>query len=115
MMRWLALSVLLLVAPAEGDENSEVGYLIEWVRASGCTFIRNGNAHAAPAAADHLAMKYRRGRRWIDSAEDFISRIATKSSMSGEPYQVECPGQARRASATWLTGALRTHRGRGES
>ena len=113
-MKTLTLSLLLvsastLAAEAVGDQ--EVSYLLERVRSSGCDFVRNGTIHSAEDAADHLAMKYRRGRRWVDSAEDFIARIATGSSLSGTPYLVRCSSQPDAPSAAWLSAALTAYRG----
>ena len=111
MKKAFVMAFALAVLPATAaTEDPEVVYLLDWVRASDCTFIRNGDSYPAPDAADHLAMKYRRARRWVDSADDFIDRIATGSSMSGDPYQVQCPGETRQPSALWLTSALQAHR-----
>ena len=42
----------------------------------------------------------------VSSAEDFIERAATKSSMSGQRYQVDCPAGKQDASA-WLNDELK--------
>ena len=47
------------------------------------------------AVAEHLELKYSRGKRYADSAEAFIDRLARKSSWSGEPYQLICDGETR--------------------
>jgi hypothetical protein len=97
-------------AAASAAEDAEVTYLLDWVAASDCTFVRNGEAHEAAEAAEHLAMKYRRVRRWIDSADEFIDRIASGSSLSGRDYLVQCPGVAEQTSRAWLSNALMDHR-----
>lgn len=38
----------------------------------------------------------------VDSTEQFIERAASKSSMSGKPYQVRCDKQAPVPSNRWL-------------
>ena len=119
-MRWLPALLLLLlalclhIAPTRADspEDREIAYLLEFVRESGCDFVRNGKRHDARDAADHLRSKYRRGRRWVDTAEQFISRIASKSSMSGEAYRVRCADSPEQTSADWLTQALEAQRSR---
>jgi hypothetical protein len=93
-------------AGAAPVEDREIGYLLSEIGSSGCQFVRNGEAHDSEAAAAHLAMKYRRARRYVADAEQFIERIATGSSWSGEPYWVACSGEAQVTSANWLTGAL---------
>jgi hypothetical protein len=105
----LAFSVSAAVASAP-VENEEIEYLLDQIGSSGCAFVRNGKAHDPEAAAAHLAMKYRRARRYVGNAEQFIERIATGSSWTGEPYQVACTGKAPVASAVWLSGALDQHR-----
>jgi hypothetical protein len=109
-MRSVALLLLLLstgsgAAPAE----QEVDYLISFVADSGCDFYRNNSLHDSVSAADHLRTKYRNGRRWVNSAEQFIDRIATGSSITGRPYRVNCEG-AEMSSGDWLHQALARHR-----
>ena len=105
----LAFAVSTAVAGAP-VEDEEIGYLLTEIGSSGCQFVRNGEAHDSEAAAAHLAMKYRRARRYVGSAEQFIERIATGSSWTGKPYQVACEGEVQVTSAAWLSGALETHR-----
>lgn len=57
-------------------------------------FIRNGDAHDAQAAADHLRGKWRSAGSRITTAEQFIDGVASKSSLSGEAYKI------RRADGT---------------
>ena len=109
----MLLAPLLLLAPpvaASRVEDPEIKHLLEFVRGSACDFIRNDKRHDARDAADHLASKYRRGRRWVNSADQFVSRIASKSTMSGDVYRVRCPGAAEQTSSAWLTGELQRFR-----
>ena len=111
----LALS-LVLVHPAlaadDATNTREINYLLEFVASSGCTFIRNGDGHTSPQAADHLRLKYSRGQRYVNSAEQFIDRLATASSWSGDPYTVNCQGTSQ-TSAHWLYRALADYRQNG--
>ena len=45
-----------------------------------------------------------------DTAESFIERGASKSSMSGKPYRVRCPGKAVVTAAHWFVQRLKTLR-----
>lgn len=111
-MRLAAILLLLLplVLPARAaTPEQEINYLLDFVSGSGCTFIRNGTEHSAVDAADHLRMKYRRGRRYADTAEEFIENLASQSSWSGQPYEVVCDGEAQ-ASGRWLERALADYR-----
>lgn len=72
----------------ELSENDKIMYLIEELRQSPYSFERNGEVHKSVRAAQHLMMKYHRDKDRINSAEDFIEQIATKSNKSGRNYKV---------------------------
>jgi hypothetical protein len=105
-MLWLAL--MPPTCPAATAE-AEIEYLLDFVASSGCTFIRNGSEHDSADAADHLRLKYRRGRRYADSAEGFIDNLASESSWTGRPYRVVCDGEAE-SSRAWLYRSLERYR-----
>ena len=88
---------------------TEIEYLLEHVASSGCIFNRNNEDHDAKDAAEHLRLKYRRGKRYATSAENFIDRLASKSSWSGKPYTISCEGVTE-PSGTWLHAALLEYR-----
>lgn len=79
--------------------------LIRAVAESECEFNRNGSLHSAETAAEQLELKYSRGKRYTDSAEAFIDRLARKNSWSGQPYQLICDGETQPAG-DWLTMRL---------
>lgn len=90
-MKFLALvaSLLALTAAHAAPPAAEIESLLAYVRAlEGATFIRNGAEHSAPEAASHLRMKWEKQRAKVRTAEDFITLCASKSSMSGERYQI---------------------------
>ena len=113
-MRLLLVSFiasLLVPALAAADATEvEVEYLVSTIGASDCTFIRNGKRHSAKDAEDHLRMKYRRGKRYAPTAEKFIERLASASSMSKKPYYIECEGQEAVLSGDWLMARLSDYR-----
>ena len=86
----------------------EIAHLLAYLENSGCTFLRNGTWHDPKDARAHLESKYEylRKRSLVDSAEDFIERAASTSSMSREHYVVQCPGQAKQTSGDWLRTEL---------
>ena len=108
----LVCSLLFATIAHTGEEtaDAEIQYLLTYVAGSGCEFVRNGDSHEAADAADHLRLKYNRGRRYADSAENFIDRLASQSSWSGETYTVTC-GETTEPSGAWLHRALDEHRG----
>jgi hypothetical protein len=87
----------------------EIAQLLERIEASNCSFARNGSWHGPAEARKHLQMKvdYMVKRNMLGSTEEFISKAATASSVSGEPYQIKCGNGAPMASATWLTAELK--------
>jgi len=105
------LSIAAGAARAEASTlDVEVAYLIDEVSESGCSFVRNGKEHTASEAADHLRMKARRGKRYYDTTEEFIDRIASKSSWSGKPYAIQCGDEPSVAAADWFTRVLSEYR-----
>ena len=89
----------------------EIEHLIEFVRDSSCTFIRNGSEHTSLAASEHIAKKAGMARSRIKDGDTLIDTVATKSSITGEPYYVQCPGAPKTESATWLHQELNRFRG----
>lgn len=94
---------------AVAAEDKEIAFLLSYIAESDCIFIRNGDEHQAKAASEHLEMKYNHVRNRIKSAENFIDKIATKSSFSGRPYEVLC-NSARLPTKIWLEETLAAHR-----
>lgn len=113
MRRLLISLVASLFLPAiahANDTEAEIEYLVSTIGTSDCTFIRNGKRHDADDAEQHLRMKYRRGKRYAPTAEKFIERLASASSMSKKPYYIECDGQEAVPSGEWLTAQLHEYR-----
>ena len=108
----IAASFFVPVLAAADVTETEVEYLVSTIGASDCTFIRNGKRHTAEAAEDHLRMKYRRGKRYAPTAEKFIERLASASSMTRKPYYIECDGQKAVPSGEWLMAHLNDYRHR---
>lgn len=105
-------AMLLFGAGSFADDtvmDAEIDYLLDAVADSGCTFIRNSSEHEAAAAKEHLQTKRRRGRRYYDSADQFIDRIASRSSMSGKDYRIRCDGEEQTAKK-WFTARLERFR-----
>ena len=111
MRRRIALLVLqlpMLLAGAgavAGNMEAEIDYLVAEVADSDCTFIRNGREHDARAASKHLQMKRERGRRHYDTTAQFVERIASKSSWSGQDYQIRC-GDTTVTAKEWFSARL---------
>lgn len=86
----------------------EVNALLENLGASECRFYRNEAWYNGAAARDHLKRKYNYlvKKGLIAKTEDFIAHAATKSSVTGEAYKVQCPGHEAELSGIWLMDEL---------
>lgn len=83
----LLFSTFAVAAPL--TEQQKIDALIHSVETvPGAQFIRNGSAHDAKAAVEHLQMKRRYAGDRIKTASDFIDCCASRSSMTGLPYQI---------------------------
>lgn len=113
---WLAVAGLILAAepsPAQQpDTTTEITYLLNEVATSSCEFYRNGNWYQGRQAAAHLRSKYGARPPWehIGTAEEFIDRIAARSSVSGSDYRIRCAGTDAVPSASWLRSRLAAFR-----
>ncbi len=105
----LALALAAPVTSAAADTGREIAHLLDYLQTSGCTFVRNGEAADAASARSHVARKYDYVKSRVHTAEDFIRLAATRSSVSGEPYRVRCPG-GDAATGDWLTQELARYR-----
>jgi hypothetical protein len=87
---------------------AEVNSLLASIESSGCSFYRNGSWHDARVAAAHVRDKYEYliAHDLIVTTEDFIERAATKSSLSGQPYEIRCGDDAGVPSNQWLRDKL---------
>lgn len=88
------------------EPDQEVQHLITFINNSNATFIRNGDEHTSKEAAEHLAMKYRKAKRYAKTADDFINNLASKSSWSGKAYTVILSSGAKLTANSWLTNEL---------
>lgn len=112
-----SLLVMLLVcgaataAPPTQAER-EIEGLIAGLASSDCQFERNGTWYGAAEAEAHLRSKYEwlRKRGLADSAEQFIERGASESSISGENYRVRCPDKPVTESGIWFRALLTRQR-----
>jgi hypothetical protein len=91
---------------------AEINYLLDFIGRSGCKFYRNGSWYDSHRAQSHLRDKYNylAARDHIKTADDFIEQAATRSSMSGEEYQIQCEAGPALPSNRWLRTALLEYR-----
>jgi hypothetical protein len=119
LLQLLMLSVLLnvvfirFVSAAEPAATKlEIAHLFTVLEASNCQFYRNGSWYVTKDASAHLQSKYRylQDKDLVPSAEKFIERAATQSSLSGTAYQIKCADSVAQPSAPWFQAALLKYR-----
>jgi hypothetical protein len=106
----LVLVALLALSPvaAFAASSPEIDALMVRVEhAQGVVFIRNGSEHSAVEAAAHLRRKFAAADGRITTAEQFIDKLGTRSSMTGIAYRVRLADGREIDSATWLRQLLR--------
>ena len=97
MRRRLVAGSLLLLGTAgvpvraapPAQEQSRIDRLIRYVESQkAIKFIRNGTEYTAEDAGKFLRGKLEAMGSEVTTARQFIKRIASRSSMSGQPYHV---------------------------
>jgi hypothetical protein len=116
-LHWVLLAALLMASLAHAATlppaaRVEIDSLLSRLAESGCQFRRNGTWYAAVEAQAHLRRKldYLVEKGEIASTEQFIERAASRSSVSGQAYQVKCEGNPPVQSGTWLYAELKALR-----
>ena len=111
----LGLMTVLFAAPTAtpavepgAAATREIDHLMRNLATSGCRFNRNGSWYDAARASAHLRQKYDylRRRDLARTAEEFIDKAATNSSVSGKPYLVKCRAHPAMPSAEWMQAEL---------
>ncbi|GLK65272.1 hypothetical protein F8A10_12290 [Paracoccus kondratievae] len=117
-MKPAALALLVALAhPAQAEAPppvvaQEIEALLDSIESSGCRFNRNGTWYAAEKVRPHLQTKldYIAKRGKLTSTEQFIDLAASKSSVSGKPYLIQCGSDPEQASRAWLLQKLKALR-----
>lgn len=96
----LALLPLPSAAQLSPLAQQEIHALLKAVGNSGCQFSRDGSLYPPARAQQHLSSKYEAmaARGMLASAEDFIDKVATSSSLSGKAYAIH---ERKRAAKQW--------------
>lgn len=90
------------ISTTRPDETSEIEQLLQTIATSGVVFIRNGNQASGSEAATHLRNKWRNATPRITTVQGFIERIASRSSLTGKPYQVKLADDSVVDAGSWL-------------
>lgn len=104
----VALMLLPTASAAEPTNKTEILYLLGFVERSGCQFYRNGSWYNSKKAQEHLRDKcnFLAAKGQINTAEDFIEKVATTSSVTNQPYMVRCSDGVVVSTNRWLRDEL---------
>jgi uncharacterized protein DUF5329 len=106
------VAAICAAAPLSPAARTEIDALMTQLETSGCRVNRNGTWYPAADTRSHLTTKldYLERRGQVENAEQFIERAASGSSMSGEPYLIQCGDTPPVESATWFSRELQAIR-----
>jgi hypothetical protein len=116
-MKALMITILVFFAttfsqatpPSEMDK---IQFLISAVEKSGLNFVRNGTSYNSSDAANHLRQKLTSatsgffGRSQKVTVENFITRLASKSSLTGRDYLIQVSLNSFVTAESWLREKL---------
>jgi hypothetical protein len=103
----LATATVSVQAAPSAVEQARIDRLVDEVAAqAGLQFVRNGKTHSPSEAATFLRAKLKSQGADVATAEQFIERIASASSTSGQPYRIRFADGREVASAAFLGSLL---------
>ncbi|KQU68410.1 MULTISPECIES: DUF5329 family protein [unclassified Rhizobacter] len=83
-----AFALAARAAPTEA-ERARIERLIAYVAGqTGLKFVRNGSAHSPADAAKFLRGKFDKMGEHVNTAQQFIDEIASRSSTTGQAYLI---------------------------
>ncbi len=109
LLACLAISTTATATPNE-DSSRTILHLIDYVRNSDVTFVRNFSKHTSVEAASHIMDKYRHFRDEIETPEEFIDLCATESLMTGRDYRIIDDQGRKFRTHDWLMDELGNYR-----
>jgi len=92
--------------PSKHSEKEKIDYLLETLENSNLIFIRNGDEYSSKEARAHMQKKLEYAGNRITNVDQFITYLATKSSISGKPYYVKYPDGKKVESSIWMRELL---------
>ncbi len=106
--------VLLMVMALAGygaelpaSEQRKIEALIQHVASlTEAVFMRNNQAYPAKTAAQFLRGKWRATLEDITTAQEFIAKVASVSSTTGQPYRIRFPNGHEMRSGDYLRTVL---------
>ncbi len=106
-----------IAAPFPPAARTEIAALMAKLEASGCEVNRNGTWHTSSEAKPHLLRKlqYFEEKGTVQTTEQFIEQVASRSSSTGQPYLIKCGNGAPVESGEWFSSQLKAMRSDGRT
>ena len=98
-----------LLAQSHLEQQAEIDYLLNAVEERRCRFVRNDISYSSSEFLGHLQSKLQLNEGLVNSSEEFIEKIGTRSAVSQIPYVALCDGQLK-ITQTWFLELLATYR-----
>jgi len=93
---------------AEAAEKAKIESLISHVQGlENATFVRNGSEYSAANAAKFLRAKWERHEKEVQTAADFIAKVASASGTSGKAYLIRFKDGKETPCGDYLTAQLK--------
>jgi hypothetical protein len=90
------------------EQEKRVNALLDLLGKENSTvFIRNGKEYPAEDAVSHLRLKFGKTKKRLETAEQFIDKVGSSSSVSGKPYLIRKPGEEAQPAGPYLHLLLR--------
>lgn len=103
-----AQPVALAAADQPRTEKDKIAALIAHVQSlKDARFVRNGKEYDSATAAEFLRRKWRAHAGSVATARDFIEKIASISSTSGQPYTLRFKDGTEKNSGDYLLSVLK--------
>ena len=93
---------LFAVSQSGRSERARILRLIEYIEGADIGFVREGQTYTAAEAAQHLRTKFEGAGGHVKTLDDFIAKVASRSSTTGNPYQVKLRDGTAVDAEAWL-------------
>lgn len=93
--------VFAITDPGLGDLD-KIQLMLRHIAEASVTFVREGKDYDSKAAAAHLRRKFEWVGPKIRTLDEFIDKIASRSSTTGNPYRIRLPGGRTLPAGDWL-------------
>lgn len=89
-------------------EKTKIEALISHIEGlENATFVRNGSGYSAANAAKFLRAKWERNEKEVQTAADFIAKVASASGTSGKAYMIRFKDGKETPCGEYLTAQLK--------